>query len=108
MKKIKLVTFVPVSHADAVRKAIGDVGGGIEGKYTHCSFSTPGTGRFLPQSGASPAIGTVGKFEEVVEERIEVTCEEKDCKHIIVAIKSVHPYEEIPINIYPMLSIDEL
>jgi hypothetical protein len=108
MKKIKLVTFVPVSHADVVRKAIGDAGGGIEGKYSHCSFSTIGTGRFLPQPGANPTIGMVGKSEAVEEERIEVTCEEKDLKHIVTAIKKVHPYEEIPINIYPLLSIDEI
>ncbi|MFH0749976.1 MAG: hypothetical protein V1917_03650 [Candidatus Gottesmanbacteria bacterium] len=108
MKNVKLVTFVPMSHADVVRKAMGDAGAGIEGKYIHCSFSTKGTGRFSPQPGSNPTIGTVGKFEEVEEERIEVTCEEKDIKKIIAAIKSVHPYEEVPINIYPLLSTEEL
>ena len=103
MDKVKLVTFVPMTHADLVRKAIGDAGGGIEGNYTHCSFSTKGIGRFLPQEGAHPTIGEVGKFEEVEEERIEVTCDKKNIEHIISAIKSVHPYEEIPINIYQLI-----
>lgn len=108
MDTVKLVTFIPITHADLVRKAIGDAGGGVEGNYTHCSFSTKGAGRFLPQEGAHPAIGKVGKSEAVEEERIEVTCAKRDVKKIIAAIKSVHPYEEVPINIYSLLSAEEL
>lgn len=108
MQKVKLITFVPLSHADAVRNAIGESGGGVEGKYSYCSFSTKGVGRFLPLVEANPTIGEVGIMEEVEEERIEVTCEQNDVKKIIAAIKSVHPYEEIPINIYPLLSVEEL
>ncbi len=103
LKNLKLVTYVPESHADAVRKAIGEAGGGILGNYDNCTFSTKGIGRFRPLEGANPTIGKVGETEEVMEERIEVTVQKDKLNAIIEAIKSVHPYEEIPIDVYELL-----
>jgi hypothetical protein len=99
---IKLVVFVPESHANLVREAIGKAGAGRDGNYKYCSFSTKGIRRFIPTEGAHPAIGKVGKLEEVVEERIEVSCDKQDLDKIISAIKKVHPYEEVPIDIYSL------
>ncbi len=99
-KKYKIVVFVPLDHADAVRQAIGEAGGGKLGNYSFCSFSTRGVGRFLPNEGARPAIGEVGKLEQVEEERIEVTCTEDVRDAVIAAIKNVHPYEEVAMDVY--------
>jgi hypothetical protein len=96
----KIITYVPLSHADKVREAIAQVGGGKLGKYTHCTFSTKGIGRFKPETGANPHIGKVGVVETVEEERIEVTCSNDTVDVVIKAIKKVHPYEEIPIDVY--------
>lgn len=101
----KLVVFVPLDHADKVREAIGVAGGGKLGKYSFCSFSTKGTGRFLPEEGAKPAIGEVGKLEQVEEERIEVTCSEDVLDDVIVAIKKVHPYEEIAMDAWELKNL---
>ncbi len=103
---VKLVVFVPETHADAVRKAMGDADAGKLGNYSHCSFSTKGTGRFTPLKGADPAIGEVGKPQSVDEERVEIACERGQVAAIIKAIKAVHPYEEIAIDTYPMLVIE--
>jgi hypothetical protein len=102
---IKLVVFVPLTHADIVRKAIGDAGAGKLGNYTHCTFSTKGVGRYLPGENAKPFIGEVGKFEEVEEEKIEAVCYKKDLEKIIKTIKKVHPYEEIALDIYPLINL---
>ncbi|MBN2585631.1 YqfO family protein [Patescibacteria group bacterium] len=99
---VKIVVFVPESHADAVREAMGEAGAGKIGNYTNCSFSSKGVGRFLPQAGANPAIGEVGKLEAVEEERIEMVCEREKLKEAISAIKRVHPYEEIAYDVYPL------
>jgi len=99
----KLVVTVPITHADVVRKAIGDAGGGRVGNYSHCSFSARGVGRFLPLEGASPAIGSIGIPEEVEEERIEMNIEDSSVEAVVNAIKKVHPYEEISIDIYALL-----
>lgn len=105
---IKIVTFVPVADAEKVRTAMGDAGAGRLGNYTHASFSVKGVGRFLPGEGAHPAIGEVGKLEEVEEERIEVICQKDKVKEIVAAIKKVHPYEEIPLEIYKLVDVKEL
>lgn len=99
----KIVTFVPLKAAEKIRTAMGDVGAGILGKYHHASFSTRGVGRFKPSKGAHPAIGQVGKLEEVEEERIEVICQKDKVKKVLAAIKSTHPYEEIPLEIYQLI-----
>jgi len=98
----KLVVTVPESHADVVREAIGEAGAGKVGNYGFCSFSSKGTGRFKPEDGATPAIGQVGTLEAVAEERIEVTCSREILGEVIEAIKKVHPYEEVAIDIYPL------
>lgn len=104
-KKVKIVVFVPETHTDMVRKAMGDAGAGIIGNYSHCTFSSKGIGRFKPELGADPHIGEVGKFEEVVEERIETICPREKLKEVIKAIKEVHPYDEVALDVYPLESI---
>jgi len=54
MPKVKIVVFVPKSHTDVVRKAMGDAGAGEIGNYSHCSYSLDGVSRFLPLEGANP------------------------------------------------------
>ena len=105
---MKIAVFVPITHTEIVRKAIGDAGAGNIGNYSHCSFSSKGTGRFFPKEGANPNIGKVGKAEEVDEERIETICPRKMVKSVIDAIKKVHPYEEVALDIFPQINEEEL
>lgn len=102
---VKLVVFVPEENADKVRQALGEAGAGKIGEYSFCSFSVKGVGRFKPSDNANPHIGEAGKLELVDEERIEVACEKEIAAEIIEVIKKVHPYEEVVIDIYPMLSL---
>lgn len=96
----KIVVYVPKGHADKVREAIGKTGGGKIGNYSFCSFSSVGTGRFLPEKGARPAIGKIGKLQKVREEKIEITCEAKLARGVIEAIRAAHPYEEPAIDVW--------
>lgn len=102
--RYKLVVFVPVLHADAVRTAMSSAGAGRlgNGRYSACSFSTRGTGRFKPEADAKPHIGSIGTLESTEEERIEVTVEEDALDAVIAAMKAVHPYEEVAYDIYPL------
>ena len=99
---VTIETFVPETHAEKVRLAMGEPGAGRVGQYSHCSFSVKGIGRFRPEKGANPAIGNIGKIEEVKEERITMHCERRLIKDVISAIKEAHPYEEVPIFVYPV------
>jgi len=101
-KNVKIVVFAPITDAGKVRRAMGDAGAGVVGNYSHCSFSSVGVGRFLPLKGANPAIGMVGKPEEVQEERIEMVCKREKLESVVAAIKSAHPYEEVALDVYPL------
>lgn len=104
MELVKIVVFVPLTHTEKVREAIGNAGGGIIGNYDFCSFSSKGVGRFRPNEKANPHIGEANKLEEVEEERIEFVCPRDKAKEIIQKIKEVHPYEEVALDIYPLIN----
>lgn len=99
---LKLVVYVPTENADDVRRVIGENGGGKIGNYSFCSFSSKGVGRFKPEAGANPHIGSVGEFEAVEEERIEVIIPAENAKEIVAAMKAAHPYEEVVYDLYPL------
>lgn len=106
--KVKIVTFVPVDDADKVREALGNAGAGQIGEYSFCSYSVLGKGRFIPSDNANPHVGQSGVAEVVEEERVEVECDRANAKAVIQAMKSVHPYEEVAFDIYPLLEESEL
>lgn len=108
MKSVKIVVFVPLTHTDIVRKAIGDAGAGIIGNYDYCSFSSRGVGRFKPNEKANPHIGSANKLEAVEEERIEFVCPKDKAKKVISAMKKVHPYEEVAFDVYELLDEKDL
>ncbi|KKW21614.1 MAG: hypothetical protein UY62_C0021G0022 [Parcubacteria group bacterium GW2011_GWF2_50_9] len=106
MNQVMIETFVPETHAEKVRRGMGEAGAGKVGNYSHCSFSVKGVGRFRPESGAKPTLGKLGKLEEVDEERITMQCERRLLKQVISAIKEAHPYEEAPIFVCSLMNAD--
>jgi hypothetical protein len=102
-ESVKIVVYVPESHADIVREALGKAGAGTIGDYKYSSFSTKGIGRFIPLDTAHPAIGEIGKLEEVAEERIETVCYKDTLDSVISAVNKVHPYEEVAFDVFPLL-----
>lgn len=106
--RVKIVTFVPLDSADAVREALGKAGAGQIGEYSYCSYTVTGKGRFIPSDNANPHIGSAGVAEVVEEERIEVECDRSKAKEVIEAMKTAHPYEEVAFDIYSLLEEDDL
>lgn len=102
---VTIVITVPETHANAVREAMGRAGAGKVGNYSYCSYSVKGTGRFMPNKGSDPYIGTEGVIEEVIEERIETVCNRAILELVLEEIKKTHPYEETVIDIYPVYEI---
>jgi dinuclear metal center YbgI/SA1388 family protein len=93
VRQYKVVTFVPEADAERVRRAMHDAGAGELGAYRECSFTGPGTGRFRPLAGASPAIGESGRLETVDEMRIEVQVPVGWLEQVVAALREAHPYE---------------
>lgn len=102
---VTIVVIVPETHADTVRKAMGDAGAGKTEHYSHGSFSVKGMSRFKPEEGSHPYIGTTNQLETVIEERIETVCALDKLENVLTAIKQAHPYEETFIDIFPIYKI---
>ena len=98
----KLVTFAPIEHVEAVRKAVFDAGAGTIGNYDECSFNVQGEGTFRGKTGAQPFIGKVGERHTEHEVRLEFILESYWEREIIAALKANHPYEEVAYDVYTL------
>lgn len=101
----KVAVYVPITHSEQVRQAMGDAGAGHIGDYSHCSFSVAGEGRFLPLEGTNPFIGHAGTIETVQEERVETVVPYKLLGQVLGVMKEAHPYEEIAYDIVALENV---
>lgn len=99
---MKLVTFVPATHAGAVRAALGAVGAGHIGNYSDCSFTTTGEGRFKGAADTSPFLGEPGQLEVAEEQRIETIVSKQRLGKAIEVLLAAHPYEEVAYDVYEL------
>lgn len=99
---LKLVVFVPDSHAEQVRSALGEAGAGHLGDYSHCSFQTKGQGAFKPEKGSNPYLGSQEKLERVNEVKVETIIRKRDIEKLLKTLFDVHPYEEPAYDLLPL------
>lgn len=92
---LKLVTFVPESHAAAVRDALFAAGAGNIGNYSSCSFNARGEGTYRAGEGADPFAGSIGELHTEPEVRIEVVLPSHLKGACLKAMLAAHPYEEV-------------
>lgn len=90
----KVITFAPATAAPAVIEAMATAGAGRIGAYSGCSYHAAGVGTFLPEVGAKPVVGEVGRFNEEPEERIEMIVSSSLIDTVVAALVQVHPYDE--------------
>jgi dinuclear metal center YbgI/SA1388 family protein len=90
----KLVVFVPEEALEKVSEALFAEGAGRIGKYSSCSFRSPGTGTFFGEEGTSPAVGRSGRLETAPEVRLETVLPISRIEAVIRALRKSHPYEE--------------
>lgn len=91
----KLVTFVPVDHAEKVRSALFAAGGGFIGNYDECSFNLEGTGTFRALEDANPFVGNKGERHYEKEVRMEMIFPAFAEIGLVKALREAHPYEEV-------------
>jgi hypothetical protein len=101
-KLVKLVTFVPESHAGAVRDALFAAGAGHTGNYDRCSFNVHGEGTYRAGEGADPWAGTIGNDHSEPEVRVEVVVLRHRVSACVRAMLAAHPYEEVAWDIFAM------
>lgn len=99
---VKIVTYVPASHLEAVWQAMTAAGAGHIGNYSECSFRVTGTGTFLPGDGARPFVGEPYRVAKVEEVRLETVAPASLSKGIVQSLLDAHPYEEVAYDLYPL------
>jgi len=99
-KKKKIVTFVPVSHAEVLIKILSKSGAGQIGNYDMCSFRSKGTGTFKPNKKAKPFSGKKNVIASEEEFRLEMECGDDSINKVIDNLLQYHPYEEVANEIY--------
>jgi dinuclear metal center YbgI/SA1388 family protein len=99
---LKLVTFVPVEHADLVRKTLFHAGAGAIGNYDFCSYNTEGEGTFRAGEETHPFVGEPGVFHTEPEIRIETILPFYKKTAVLRALLASHPYEEPVCDFYPL------
>ena len=97
---VKVVTFVPESHADRLAEAMANAGAGRIGNYAACSFRASGTGTFQPDSWAQPTSGEADKLNREPEVRLEMVAPKAAEAAVIAAIDDLHPYEEPAYDVF--------
>jgi dinuclear metal center YbgI/SA1388 family protein len=98
----KLVTFIPVEHANRVRDAVFNAGAGNIGNYDSCGFFAEGTGSFRGNENSNPFVGEKGEIHTEKEIRFETIFPGFLQSGIIDALLKAHPYEEVAYDIYPL------
>ncbi len=99
---LKLVTFIPESHTERVRDALFEAGAGVIGNYDRCGFTAGGTGSFRAGEKTHPFAGEQGKMHFEKEVRFETVLFSYLKDKVIRALLSVHPYEEVAYDLYPL------
>jgi len=99
---LKFITFSPPQYTDRIREAAGHAGAGVIGKYNLCSFTSRGTGTYIPSDDASPYKGETGKLSKVTEDRLEMIVPAPYISKVIEETRKVHPYEEMAYDIIPL------
>ena len=105
---MKLYTFVPVEHAEKVRSAIFQAGGGNIGNYSETSFNAEGTGTFKGNENTNPFVGEKGTRHHEKEVRIETVFPTYLQKQIVSALLQAHPYEEVAYDIVALANQNPL
>jgi len=105
---IKFVTFCPPDHTDSVREAAGLAGAGVIGEYRHCSFTTRGTGTYIPSDSASPYSGSAGVLSREDEDRIEMIVPAVRAQAVVEAARRAHPYDEMAYDLVRLENEDAM
>lgn len=98
----KVVTFVPEASVEAVIDALCAAGAGQIGEYARCAWTAPGVGTFEAGVESHPAVGTPGTRQTLDERRLEMVAPRARRGQVLSALRSSHPYEEPPVDLYEL------
>lgn len=104
---VKLITYVPKSHAESLKESLFESGAGNIGNYNQCSFSIEGKGTFRGNENSHPTIGEKGERHTEEEIQLSVIFPNHLKGNILNALFANHPYEEVAYELYQTLNTNQ-
>ncbi len=99
---VKLMVYVPITHATKVREALFEAGAGEIGNYDCCSFNIEGKGTFRAGEQTNPFVGIQGEMHTEAEIKTEVILPSYKTQAVVRALLASHPYEEVAYDLVPL------
>lgn len=99
---LKLISYVPKSEAEQVRKSLFKAGAGNIGNYDQCSFNLEGTGTFRGNENSQPVKGQKGELHYEEEIQVGVILPKHLKSAVLKALFKSHPYEEVAYEVYAL------
>jgi dinuclear metal center YbgI/SA1388 family protein len=100
----KLAVFVPVAYSQKILDILFQADAGRFGNYSCCSFTSEGTGTFMPEEGAIPFSGRINEVSKEKETKIEALVLKNNLTETIRLLKDNHPYETMAYDVYPVVT----
>jgi len=108
VNKVKIAVMVPSDYSNKIRDCLTNNGIGHIGNYDKCLTITHCLSTFAPNAKAHPFMGKTNEMSIVKEDKIEFVCNIGEVEKIIKLIKDNHPYEEVGIDVYPLINIEDI
>ena len=105
-KLFRVTVYVPKGYEEKIRRFLLETEAAVRGRYKACVFSAEGQGSFYPLPGANPSQGSPEKLNLVSESKLEFLAPQFVLPKIVEGLKELHPYEEVPIDLWPIKGED--
>ncbi|MBW1813120.1 MAG: Nif3-like dinuclear metal center hexameric protein [Deltaproteobacteria bacterium] len=105
----KLVVFIPAAFEKRILDALIEMNSVTAGHYNQCSFRHYEQAPFTQRKEAtslkeSTSEKESGRIESADEIRVEATVNKENLSKVIDTIKTLHPYDVMPYDIYPLFT----
>ena len=97
---MKFMVYCPDDEKviSAIIKAASSAGAGWYGRYSQVAFVTHGEGNWKSETGTHPVHGKVGEITRMKSVKIEMPVPSEKAKKVALAIRKVHPWEQVDIE----------
>lgn len=100
---VKFEIYIPKEYFNELMDSLNLIDALKIGNYDSCIGYSEYIGHFRSLEESNPFVGEKNKLTRVNEIKVEFKCKKNLMEQCLSIIKTVHPYEEPVINIFPLL-----
>lgn len=104
--EFRLEVYVPIDYFDDFLNKLKGQPIGIIGNYVECKSWTEVSSSWIANEDTNPFLGNPGEEFSTKEIKLCFKCSKENVKEVVNYIKKIHPYEEIGLDIIPLVDLD--